>query len=697
MLNFRSIFSYGVSLWLACCLFFVNGQIDSDDRQELSELNPSVVELNSIFSCKRLFVRDGTGQSPVGCGSDNIDIGDSGRLFEINNNADFATFKGLQETDRSILISSEVFADEDLFKSIAAESTIKNVLVAFSDDGFDLSATIGEVLNTLFTQPVFLLDENETKEVRKKLVENKDRDFDNLLWNNGVEATFYNGKETVTTEFCLDLLECDPIGGQSVWGTVGRSPSSGIETILLAVKLDTNGLFHDLTFGAMDTAGPLSVLLTIADTFSNNLTEIGALDKQIVFAAFQGESFDSIGSKRFIFDIVNSCGKDSDNFDAENDACLDERILFFTEFNNLDISDFTTVVVLDNVLTFKAENPIFIQTTDTVGDMTLLLNTQFSNLGLVPTLVPRTVDDLTDLTTIIQSFIDFGNFDATSEAIVITSYNENFGETNPFKFTRFDKVDTSSELNLPNIATAISKAIVENAGGAVELVDALEADPVLAQEIESCLTIDFACDLVAETIGRDVSFIQNTFQQQFGTNRALGSGNPPFFFPGVHIRFEISGRVLPSGPEIFTRTFLAQKLSLGAQDILDNEEAIECDVTRDCTDASEELSTFCNSTRLTSVACVQRKCICTSVFFHDAVSPAIDSDGLIRDPLPESLSAEKVFTEPRFELPTGTLFQHSKKFTEILLMALGVVFTLSSYFLVNCWVKKMSSTKFKLL
>lgn len=678
-------------------------------RTEIGELNPFVIELEA-FSCKRLFSREGTSaQTPIGCGSDADNNGDFGRLLPVKNLDDL---NQIGNVDRAVVIPQSVLADKPLFEAIAENNRIKVLLVEFADEVTPLLPGVVSKFNpdgtglveTFFSQPISLLSESDTAIIRERIEENNERGFDNLFWNHGAVSEFFNGPSDVSTEFCLSEDRCLPVGGQSVWGVVGRDPSPGLETVVVAVKLDSNGLFHDQTFAARDVAGSLTVLLGIADAISPFLEDIGQLEKQIIFAAFQGESFDAVGSKRFVFDIENSCQNGTENFDAEGNECLDESFLFFTEFNLLDVADISTVIVLDNLLTYEANNDIFIHTTDSLGIATIILETAIEGSSVIDQVE---IDELPG--TIIKSFADLGQFDG--ESIVLTAYADDIAEANPFVFSRFDRAPENSVSSafVTSLVTDLSQAIILIAAGAEDnttFVDSIAGSEDIISQLQGCLTQNFACELVATALGRSTDFVASRIQSFFATNLAPEQPSPPIFFPGVHERNEIASNTLPSGPEVFTRNFLTEKLSFGVEEILvdeSNAEDLSCDVTNQCLDlvtgnaGNLSLAGICSPRRTTSVACVRRKCVCSSVFFHDAVSPLIDSQGNIRAVIPEILQNERVITEPFFELPRLTLFQHSRGVTEGIFFSFGIVFTILSYIFITCVLRKTSDTKLKLL
>ena len=130
----------------------------------------------------------------------------------------------------------------------------------------------------------------------------------------------FAGNDSVS---CLEQDNCLPIGGYSVWSTFQEynlteesllnGTKSPNDWILAATSMDTTCLFHQnlCRGGNANMAGlvgwmaAIEALSAIKDHLNDpNATEYKS-DKQIIFAAFQGEAYDLVGSRKFVHDLQN--------------------------------------------------------------------------------------------------------------------------------------------------------------------------------------------------------------------------------------------------------------------------------------------------------------------------------------------------------------------------------------------------------
>jgi hypothetical protein len=126
-----------------------------------------------------------------------------------------------------------------------------------------------------------------------------------------VEFKYYMYAKDNTVR-CLEDATCMPLGGNSVWGTLGNlthnstenpvAPSAVRPMLLLATKQDSTAFFHQLAPGADDASASMAVLLSSVHLLAG-VKGVKDLPRQIVFAFFAGESFSHLGSRKFVDDI----------------------------------------------------------------------------------------------------------------------------------------------------------------------------------------------------------------------------------------------------------------------------------------------------------------------------------------------------------------------------------------------------------
>uniref|UniRef100_A0A8C6SV38 Nicastrin n=1 Tax=Neogobius melanostomus TaxID=47308 RepID=A0A8C6SV38_9GOBI len=105
-------------------------------------------------------------------------------------------------------------------------------------------------------------------------------------------------------------MVCDPLGGQNIW--TSTRPINNTEKghkmfqsfVIAAARLDSRSFFFDLAPGAQSSASGLIALLAAAQALKN-ITEAAQPNKTILYAFFEGETFDYIGSSRMVYDMRN--------------------------------------------------------------------------------------------------------------------------------------------------------------------------------------------------------------------------------------------------------------------------------------------------------------------------------------------------------------------------------------------------------
>ena len=114
----------------------------------------------------------------------------------------------------------------------------------------------------------------------------------------------FMGPEAMDTQRCLEMGNCMPIGGMSAWASKGALDGDVKPILLATAKMDSTSMFHDTARGADDAISGLVALLASAAALAP-IEPAQLPAARIVFAAFQGESYGSIGSRKFIADVRN--------------------------------------------------------------------------------------------------------------------------------------------------------------------------------------------------------------------------------------------------------------------------------------------------------------------------------------------------------------------------------------------------------
>uniref|UniRef100_U5EXI1 Nicastrin n=1 Tax=Corethrella appendiculata TaxID=1370023 RepID=U5EXI1_9DIPT len=143
---------------------------------------------------------------------------------------------------------------------------------------------------------------------------------------------------------------CDPLQGKNVYATLfprenvaadQRQVQPNERFILLSTRLDTTSLFDGIGPGAMDSLISLTTLVSIGNFLAKVLSERSdSNDRNVLFLAFNGESYDYIGSQRFVYDLQRqafpSSGAQTNPITLENiDLMIDLGTL--DDLNNIEI------------------------------------------------------------------------------------------------------------------------------------------------------------------------------------------------------------------------------------------------------------------------------------------------------------------------------------------------------------------------
>ncbi|XP_031949568.1 nicastrin [Corvus moneduloides] len=102
-------------------------------------------------------------------------------------------------------------------------------------------------------------------------------------------------------------IVCDPLLDYNVWSSLHPINSSGKvdpgqQLILAATRLDSHSFFWNVAPGAEASVGSFVALLAAAEALQA-APGSRRLPRNVLFAFFQGETFDYIGSSRMVFDM----------------------------------------------------------------------------------------------------------------------------------------------------------------------------------------------------------------------------------------------------------------------------------------------------------------------------------------------------------------------------------------------------------
>ncbi|XP_029140258.1 nicastrin [Protobothrops mucrosquamatus] len=101
---------------------------------------------------------------------------------------------------------------------------------------------------------------------------------------------------------------CDPLADYNVWSTVrplNDSEKLDPKSVVIASsRIDSHSFFWNVAPGAESAVASFVTLLAAAEAV-HKIPDVQSLPKNIMFAFFQGENFDYIGSSRMVYDMQN--------------------------------------------------------------------------------------------------------------------------------------------------------------------------------------------------------------------------------------------------------------------------------------------------------------------------------------------------------------------------------------------------------
>ena len=169
----------------------------------------------------------------------------------------------------------------------------------------------GDSLNFAhYRKPMWLLSESDSDTVRDAAEANPS------LKNGHYGIAFHSRMNAgVDTATCIRRGMCLPLGGQSVisslWNFSASEDRNSEErdVVYVTSRLDTTSMFHDLTQGSEGYMSGLIVQLAAQITLSEHIREgdidVNELKRKLVFSYFNGEAYDYLGSRKFVYDLEN--------------------------------------------------------------------------------------------------------------------------------------------------------------------------------------------------------------------------------------------------------------------------------------------------------------------------------------------------------------------------------------------------------
>uniref|UniRef100_A0A8C7UMM2 Nicastrin n=1 Tax=Oncorhynchus mykiss TaxID=8022 RepID=A0A8C7UMM2_ONCMY len=273
-------------------------------------------------------------------------------------------------------------------------------------------------------------------------------------------------------------MVCDPLGDYNVWGSIrpyndtvfGHKENESV--VIAAARLDSRAFFWEVSTGAEGSVSGFVTLLAAAQAL-REVTHEAPPTRNILFAFFQGETFDYIGSSRMVYDMEN--GK------------------FVIDLDNIhSVLEIGQVAVHSGTNLFLHSDPVS-RRNNTVNDevKNLVNNLQSSTAGLSFLLVEPNVSQPLPPSSL-QRFLRAqpipGIVLADHESAFNNRYYESFYDnaanlnlTYPSDLSPEEQLEfvTDTAKSLTDVATVVARALYKQAGGNESLVNNIKVTQML--------------------------------------------------------------------------------------------------------------------------------------------------------------------------------------------------------------------------
>lgn len=151
-------------------------------------------------------------------------------------------------------------------------------------------------------------------------------------------------RNTFVNPLDTPLRYCDPLQSFNVFSPLftinSKSTISNSSLIVLAARMDALTFFYDKVPGADSPVTGLVVLLSVIETLSRVMSELQRErkgDSNVLFAIFNGEAYDYIGSGRMAYDLTNSQfnPKSKSEYSLNLPSFNFQELAYFIELNQL--------------------------------------------------------------------------------------------------------------------------------------------------------------------------------------------------------------------------------------------------------------------------------------------------------------------------------------------------------------------------
>jgi len=288
------------------------------------------------------------------------------------------------------------------------------------------------------------------------------------LWSGEMKSFMQSAVDTPT---CMRRGTCDPIGGRNVVVNLLSAPTLiRPQRVLVCVKADAVAYFHDMSYGGEANAAGLVTQFAIMDALSKARDDglFASSSTDVMFAFFQGESFDYVGSQRMAYDLSKGTFKEGGT--------------------NISLANFEHIIEIGHVGLYNSKYYTHFSSQSSADTAALrnrfldeAVNLTFANSSSLP---PSSINS-------------FLREDESVSAIVISDGEMEF-TTNYFG-SRFDTLVDADRgtlsARLADLATTVSRVVYKVVGGQDLSSKNITADVTLVDDLLECYLVTQNCSM----------------------------------------------------------------------------------------------------------------------------------------------------------------------------------------------------------
>lgn len=274
---------------------------------------------------------------------------------------------------------------------------------------------------------------------------------------------------------CIATHTCLPIGGYSIWSSI-QTVSPTQQWILVSAPLDSLSFFPQSAIG-FSVESTAQIVLTAAFHTLSQMNGVNESDVNLIFALFDGESFDHIGSSRFVHDLLDfecrSVSKDGLQCETPRRNSL--------EFKNLNTSLLLSHLSLSNLL---ADHLYTHQTSVNSISTNIALAAKTLNISISqsPSIPPSTA-------TSISQFLP------SLASAAISDFNSTFNTLNYHSYLDMGKYTPDQVKVLCTRASIIARSLLLEISEQTADISAVNADCTFVSQLSECLSQSLDCSL----------------------------------------------------------------------------------------------------------------------------------------------------------------------------------------------------------